>query len=74
LLKIKLNKIYLNNKKTLNNVKWKEGFYLINMAQNAPGTHWVAIAIPKDKKEAIYFDSFGVIPDDSIIYSLKKII
>jgi hypothetical protein len=71
-LNIKLNGIYLNNKKDLDTIKWKNGFYIINMAQSPPGTHWVALAIPSDKKFALYFDSYGVIPDDSIRSCLKK--
>lgn len=70
--KIKLNKIGLNNNNFYSKCKWKPGFYIINLSQTLPGTHWTAIAIPENKKYAIYFDSYGVIPDDKVINSLKK--
>ena len=69
---IKLNNILLNNNKFYNKCKWEPGFYVINLSQTLPGTHWTVVGIAKNKKCAIYFDSYGVIPDDKLINSLKK--
>ena len=70
--KLSLTSIGLNNNNYYNNIKWKHGFHVINLAQKNPGTHWTVLAIPKSLNCAYYFDSYGVIPDDSIINSLKK--
>lgn len=35
------------------------------------GTHWVAYYIPNSKKISYYFDSYGVVPDDSLISKLR---
>lgn len=69
---IKLNKIGLNHKDFYDKLKWKNGFYVINLSQTLPGTHWTVVAISKNKDIAYCFDSYGVIPDDTIIKSLKK--
>jgi len=69
---LKLISIGLNNKKHYNKIKWKHGFHVINLSQKTPGTHWTVLAIPKNLNCAYYFDSYGVVPDDSLIESLKK--
>jgi hypothetical protein len=58
--KINLNGVYSKNQ--LNNLKPKNGGYIINMqdSNKGNGTHWVCCWI--DKNESIYFDSFGIVP------------
>lgn len=51
----------------------KKGFYIINMedANQGGGTHWVC-AEEKGDAGSIYFDSYGVVPPNSVVSYFSK--
>lgn len=48
------------------------GGYILNIGNDKQGTHWVCINVEENKKEALYFDSFAVPPNDDVIKWLSK--
>ena len=69
----KYNNIFLNGVFSKDQIPrhLHPGGYIINMANsNLEGTHWVAFWI-NHKKEAEYFDSFGVDPPREIEHALR---
>lgn len=77
----KLNKIKLNGifSKDMIPLNVNSGGYIINLQDSyrGNGTHWVALFVEDDKKQkhnAVYFDSFGVIFPTAIsrIQNIKK--
>lgn len=48
------------------------GGYICNIGNNKQGTHWTCISVEENKKEALYFDSFAVPPNDEVIKWLSK--
>lgn len=61
----------------------KDGAYIINLGESGHGTHWTGLWVEKKKaldsggaqssppREAFYFDSYGVGPEDILIKKLK---
>lgn len=46
--------------------------YIINLASSQnPGTHWVALYLPKNRTP-VYFDSFGMVPPLEVINLIKN--
>jgi len=74
IFKIKCRGIYLKDE--LKPVETEEGFYIYNLdSKTKPvmstslGTHWTC-SVGNDK-QAMYFDSYGVVPPNEISYFLK---
>lgn len=65
-LRIPLNGVY--SKDLLYDHIPRPGAYIINMADSdeGVGTHWIAIFLA-NPRIAIYFDSFGIVPPNSVI-------
>jgi hypothetical protein len=69
LLNLKVN--YIGFAENLKGTKIKNGSYIINLGDDMiKGTHWTILHI-KDK-DAYYFDSFGVVPEDHLIKWLGR--
>lgn len=64
--------VYASNKLPKQKIKIKPACYIINTDPSTkPGTHWVAIYLPKNGK-AEYFDSFGYEPKVKSIQKFLK--
>ncbi len=69
---IKLNAIVY--KSHLQNIKPEIGCYIINMANNAPGSHWIGLVnfMINGKPESYYYDPFGFVPAQEVIQFCKR--
>lgn len=69
---IPLNGVYMKNE--LENMIPNSGGYIINMQDSIDGngTHWISVYFPKNKKNSLYFDSFGLAPPIAIIKFMLK--
>jgi hypothetical protein len=70
--KLKLNSVAF--KSQLYNIKPELGCYIINMANGAPGTHWVGLInfMIDNKPQSYYYDPFGIIPPVAVINFCKR--
>ena len=67
----KINIIQVLSKDLFKNYKAKAGCYIVNLGDsNTGGTHWTSFII--NDKIATYFDSFGLIPPQSIVKFIKR--
>ena len=64
-INLKLENIIMKDELTNFKLKNKMNFIVNLQSTNKSGTHWVALIIRK--KYALYCDSYGVIPDTSIL-------
>lgn len=46
--------------------------YIANLdISSGPGTHWISITAPISMKEVLYYDSFGIPPDNRLVQFMK---